>query len=73
MSNQFKEYEVVEVIQKNSSVPEAEIGDTGTVLIILEDANQEIAYEIECVRKDGSTKWLGTFQEKHLKSSKRFT
>jgi hypothetical protein len=73
MSNQFKEYEVVEVIQKNSSVPEAEIGDRGTVLMILESASQEIGYEVECVRKDGSTKWLGTFQKKHLKSSTLFT
>lgn len=68
MSNQFKEYEVVEIVKYNSSVPKAEVGDTGTVLMILENQNQEIGYEIECVRKDGSIKWLGTFQEKHLKS-----
>lgn len=70
MSNQFKEYEVVEIVQKNSTVPKAEVGDTGTILMILESAGQEIGYEVESVRKDGSTKWLGTFQEKHLRSSK---
>jgi len=73
MSNQFREYDIVEVIQKNSSVPEAKVGDTGTVLMILDSAGQEIGYEVESVRKDGSTKWLGTFQKKHLKSSKIFT
>ncbi len=67
MRNKYKEYEIVEVAIPNNAVPEAEVGDIGTILMVLESDKKEVAYEVESVQKDGYSKWVGTFQEKHLK------
>ena len=58
-----KEYDVVKVISLNKSVPEAEVGDIGAVLMVYSPE----AFEIECVLDTGSTKWLGTFTRDKIK------
>ena len=64
---EIKEYDVVKVIQKNDSVPEAEIDDEGAVLMVLNGKDGTRAYEVESVLPDGSNKWLGTFARYQLK------
>ncbi len=65
---ELKEYEVVRVIslrgmESDSSV---EHEDVGTILMIL-DSTDKIAYEVECVLPDGSTKWIETFKRNQLR------
>ena len=64
---ELKEYDVVQVIAKNPTVPEAELGDKGAVLIVLNSESGEKGYETECVLPNGSNKWLGTFSRNQLK------
>ncbi|MBU2983981.1 DUF4926 domain-containing protein [Saccharophagus degradans] len=59
----IKEYDVVKVIKLNKNVPEAKVGDIGAVVMVY--GNQE--FEVECVLKNGYTKWLGTFTKSQLK------
>ena len=58
-----KEYDVVKVISLNKSVPEAEVGDIGAVVMVYSPE----AFEVECVLDTGSTKWLGTFARDKIK------
>jgi len=61
----YSEYDVVKVIALNPDVPEAEIGDTGTILMLLDHENNR-AYEVECVLPDATNKWLGTFESSQI-------
>jgi len=63
----LKEYDVVQVISENSDVPEAQVGDKGAVLMMLNNSNGEPSFEVECVLPDGTNKWLGTFKREQLK------
>ncbi len=67
MKNEISEYDVVEVIAFNPDVPEAEIGDQASVLMIFFDDDVAVAYEVECVLPNGSNKWEGTFSAKQIK------
>lgn len=64
---ELKEYDVVQVVAKNPTVPEAEIGDKGAVLMVINSESHEKGYEIECVLPDGTNKWQGTFERNQLK------
>lgn len=66
MDNKISELDIVEVIASNHSVPEAIIGDQGTALLVFGDVSSPEAYEVECILKDGSTKWQGTFLPSQL-------
>ncbi len=61
MIEEIREYAIVKVIALCPKVPEAEIGDEGTVLMIFGDNTKPDAFEIECVKSDATNKWLGTF------------
>jgi hypothetical protein len=61
----YSEYDVVKVIALNPDVPEAEIGDTGTILMVFKHENNR-AYEVECVLSNATNKWLGTFEPSQL-------
>ena len=60
-------YDVVEVIATPSDVPGVAVGDLGTVLTVHEENGAVVAYEVECVLPDGRSKWVGTFQRRHLR------
>ena len=62
----YSEYDVVKVTASNPDVPEAEIGDTGAVLLVYEYGDSQRAYEVECVLPDATNKWLGTFESNQL-------
>ncbi|MCG8485343.1 MAG: DUF4926 domain-containing protein [Clostridia bacterium] len=62
----LKEYEIVRVLKKPMNGCNVQIGDIGTVLMVL-DNSKEISYEVECVLPDGSTKWVETFKRNQLK------
>jgi len=61
MSEVIREYAVVKVVSPNSSVPEAEVGDEGSVLMIYGEQSMPEAFEVECINSNGTNKWLGTF------------
>jgi len=63
----LNQYDVVQVISENSGVPEAEIGDKGVVLMLLNTPQGESDYKVECVLANGTNKWLGTFKREQLK------
>ena len=67
MKESILELDVVEVISLNPSVPQADIGDQGTVLLVFGDKKSPDAFEIECVLPDASNKWEGTFLPEQLK------
>lgn len=58
---------MVQVIAKNPTVPEAELGDKGAVIMVLNSESGEKGYETECVLPNGANKWLGTFERNQLK------
>ena len=64
---ELEEYDVVQVIAKSLIVPEAEMGDRGAVLMVLNSERGEKGYEIECVLPNGTNKWQGTFERNQLK------
>lgn len=60
----LEEYDVVKVL----AVPESKedyisIGDIGTIVFVYSDDT----FEVECVIKDGSTKWLAKFPRRFIK------
>jgi len=59
------QFDVVEIISTNDDTPEAQIGDKATVLDIYGDNE---AFEIECVLKDGTNKWMGAFNRNQIKA-----
>ncbi|MGF1770301.1 DUF4926 domain-containing protein [Enterovibrio makurazakiensis] len=59
----IKEHDVVEIVSLNKNVPEAQIGDSGAVVMVHDNR----AFEIECVLSDGSAKWLGSFSREQIK------
>lgn len=63
---ELSEYDVVKVISVPKDVVGVEIGDTGAVLMIHKQENDNLAYEVESVLPDGSNKWLGTFRRENL-------
>ncbi|PMM16686.1 hypothetical protein BCT62_24625 [Vibrio splendidus] len=67
MNESISELDVVKVTSLNSSVPKAEVGDKGAVLMVFGDINSPDAYEVECVLPDGSNKWEGTFLPAQVK------
>ncbi len=60
----LKEYDVVKAISKNTNVPEAQVGELGTIVLAHDDGRD---FEVECVLDNGETKWLGTFSREQLK------
>lgn len=60
----IKEYDVVRVISENPNVPEAKVGDLGSVVLV---HNNGEAFEVECVLENGHTKWLGVFTKEQVK------
>ena len=74
MSNkQISKYDVVKVIELNQNVPESKIGDIATVVMLFNENEKTVAYEIECVQKNGQTKWQGTFKEHQLSRHESIT
>jgi hypothetical protein len=67
MTTKIGEYDIIEVIADNPSVPDTEIGDSGTVLIEHQGDKKTVAYEIECVLPGGGSKWLGTFRPNKIR------
>ena len=59
----MKEYDVVKVIMENDHIPEAKVGDIGGIVMVHPNG---MSFEVECVLHDGSTKWLGTFEQGQL-------
>jgi len=63
-------YEVVEVLEV-IDVKEVWMGDRlpkkGDRATVLHIYKNPLAYELECVYKNGKTKWLDTFTSKQLK------
>ena len=62
-------YDVVRVIAPasseriNAGVAEAKdvrVGDLGTIVMVLTAPGARTAYEVECIRPDGHTRWLAT-------------
>lgn len=66
MNEEIRTYAIVKVAAFNPSVPEAEIGDEGVVLIVFGDRSKPEAFEVESVNSDGTNKWLGTFLPNQL-------
>ena len=64
---ELREYDVVEVIEKPEDIAGVIVGDLGTVVMVHELNGSAVAYEVECVLPDGSSKWLGTFKRPHLR------
>jgi len=64
---ELKEYDVVEVISVPDGNDEIEVGDIGAVLLVHEQKGKESVYEVECVRSDGTNKWLQTMKRNNLK------
>lgn len=60
----LKDYDVVKTISENTNVPEAKIGDVGTIILAHDGG---LAFEVECVLENGDTKWLGAFSRQQLK------
>ena len=64
MTNKLiSEFDLVQVVELNQNVPEAKIGDIATVVMLFSENKKTTAYEIECVLKNGQTKWQGAFKE----------
>ncbi|WP_269542361.1 DUF4926 domain-containing protein [Cerasicoccus fimbriatus] len=64
---ELSEYDAVKVISLPEDCPQAvEIGDTGTVLISHNSDPENLAFEVECVNENGSTKWLATLYRFNL-------
>ena len=61
MSNEILEFDVVAVVANNPEVPEAEIGDRATVLMVYRSLGRVEGVELECVLPNGSNKWQGVF------------
>jgi hypothetical protein len=63
-SNNIDQFDVVEVI----AVPEHQRGiiDVGDIGVVVEIDDNE-SFEIECVRPDGSYKWLETLNSKYIR------
>ena len=55
---------MVQVISTSVSVPEAEVGDVGTVVMVHTATS---GFEVECVLENGFTKWLGPFTREQIK------
>jgi len=66
---ELRELEVVEVLVQPSSAPEVSIGERGTVVAVLQSERGEVAYEVECVAADGTTKWEHPFVRSQLKAT----
>ncbi|MDB9741931.1 DUF4926 domain-containing protein, partial [Akkermansiaceae bacterium] len=63
---ELKLYDVVEVISIPKSGCNIEVGDMGAVLMIYNEGEEGVAFEVECVLEDGSNKWLATFDRRQL-------
>ena len=59
--NQYDLVEVIQVPEKHGSV--VEIGDIGVVVEKHDDRN----FDVECLRPDGTSRWLATLNIKYLK------
>ena len=66
-SQVISEYDLVKVIELNSSVPDAEIGDIGAVLMLFYNGEEPVAYEVECVQKDGQSHGRYMYYKLHLR------
>lgn len=71
----FKELDVVHIVKLTCAeraiegtegiVRQPQVGDTGTVLLVLEDLNHR-QYLVECVDPSGYTVWIADFEEDEL-------
>ncbi|WP_290624158.1 hypothetical protein [Kangiella sp.] len=66
MTQQISKYDIVRILVPNPSVPDAEVGDQGAVVMVYFESAVPVAYEIECVLPDGNNKWLGTFSPNQI-------
>jgi hypothetical protein len=66
---ELKEYEVVEIIAKPEGTSDVQIGDVGTVLLVMEAPDGSRGFEVESVLPYGSSRWVHTFERHHLRYS----
>ncbi len=60
-------HEVARLIGTPPNVPNELIGATAAVLLAYEESSR-LAYEVECVAKDGSTLWQGVVEREYLQA-----
>jgi DNA-directed RNA polymerase subunit RPC12/RpoP len=65
---ELRELDVVEVLKRPPEASEVVVGEQGAVVAVLKSLQGEVAYEVEAVAPDGSTKWLHTFVRSQLKA-----
>ena len=65
---ELREFDVVQVLQCPEGAAEVVAGEQGAVVAILKSKSGEVAYEVEAVAPDGSTRWLHTFGRSQLKA-----
>lgn len=64
----LRELEVVQVLQCPEHAENVTVGEHATVVAILRSASGELAFEVEAVASDGSTKWIHAFSRSQLKA-----
>jgi len=68
----INELDIVKVIELSSRVPEAKIGDIGTVLTFFSENKKVVGYEIECINDLGQTEWVGAFETHQIELHEKY-